>query len=114
MPSESEPPQSAAETIGGNGAEGLPMEQSPVRNHGGPSPKTPRTRGNSSAVARNQRAVSATADYMAVGAVESEPVSGAIFLMYRENTGKFTDLGPRGRGETPDSSRFSDPSERFP
>ena len=27
----------------------------------------------------------------------------------RENTGKLIDLGPRGRGETPDSSGFSEP-----
>jgi hypothetical protein len=37
---------------------------------------------------------------MAVRAGESEPVSGVNSLIYRENTGKFLDLEPLGRGET--------------
>jgi hypothetical protein len=37
---------------------------------------------------------------MAVRAGGSESVSGVNSLIYRENTGKFLDLGPFGRGET--------------
>ncbi len=83
----SEPLESAGETIGDIGAIRRPTRLSPVRFRPGPSPKTPRTRAYFGAIARNGRAVSAPPDYMAVRAVESEPVSGANSLIYRENTG---------------------------
>jgi hypothetical protein len=51
---------------------------------------------------------------MAVGAVESEPVSRVNSLISREDTGKFFALGALGRAETTRFSRFSDSSERFP
>lgn len=78
MAKESEPPNSAAETIGESGARERLTGQSPVRFRRDPSPKTPRTGGCFHEAARNERLVSAARDYMAVGAGECEPVSGRI------------------------------------
>jgi hypothetical protein len=69
---ESEPPQSAAETIGENRADERLIGQSPVRFRAGRSPKTPRTRANFGANERNERPVSATRDYTAER-VDSNP-----------------------------------------
>ena len=60
-----EPPKSAAETIGRIRAMGRLIGRSLVRFRRGPSPKTPRTRGNFGAVAHIGSAVSAPPDYMA-------------------------------------------------
>ena len=58
----SEPPTSAPETVGGRGAVGPSIGQSPVRYRRGPSPRTPRTGGNFAVGVRYRRAVSAAAD----------------------------------------------------
>ena len=66
IPSESEAPQLAAETIRRVGTRGRPVRQSPVRFRPAPAPKTPRSRSDCAAGELNKRAVSAPSGYMAV------------------------------------------------
>jgi hypothetical protein len=62
--------------------------------------------------ARNERPVSATRDYMAVGAVECEPVSAANSLIYREDTGKPFESGACGWPGFSDRQRVGRPTRR--
>jgi hypothetical protein len=73
--SETEPPKSATEMIGRIDGIMPPIGRSPVRKRRGREPKTPRNRGKFAVGARSGRAVSALADWLAVGAGGSEPVS---------------------------------------
>jgi hypothetical protein len=64
--------------IGKSAAATCAIGQSPVRIRRGGSPKTPRNGGKFAAGGGCGCEVSATADYMAVGAVQCEPVSPAL------------------------------------
>ena len=108
MPSESEPPNSAAETTGDDVAGERLTGQSPVRFHRSLSPKTPRTRAYFAAGGRHERPVSAPPDYMAVSAVQGELVSAGISLICRENAGKSSRIRP---GWPSDSRNFLSPTK---
>ena len=58
-----------------------------VRKGRGSTAKTPRNRGDSSGGPEYAREVSTPADQMAVGAVESERVSGASSMLSRQDSG---------------------------
>jgi hypothetical protein len=53
--------------------------------------------------------VSATADWLAVGAVDSELVSGVNSLIYSENTGKSPEYGDPGAARLSNFASISGP-----